>query len=165
MRALLVAALLLPAVVLAVEPYTTGDTLPATRFDDQHGLTHTLHEHVRVIVFSHDMEGGDVIKAALADDGPRLLGDAGAVYVADVSGMPTVIRRMFALPKMRKRTYPMLLDTDGDATARYPARPAQATVIVLDRLRVTSIQHHPDVVGLRESLVTLATVPESARDE
>lgn len=165
MRTLLVAALLLPAVVLAAEPYTIGDTLPPARFDDQHGRTHTLHEHVRVIVFSHDMDGGEVIKAALADDGPRLLGNAGAVYVADVSGMPSVIRRMFALPKMRKRAYPMLLDTDGDATARYPARPGQATVIVLERLRVTNVQHHADAVGLRESLLTLATVPESARDE
>jgi hypothetical protein len=56
MRALLLAALLAPALALA-EPYAVGDTLPPARFDDQHGRTHTLHEHVRVVVFSRDTEG------------------------------------------------------------------------------------------------------------
>jgi hypothetical protein len=157
MRALLLAVLLAPAAALA-EPYAVGDTLPAARFDDQHGRTHLLHERVRAIVFSRDMEAGDVIKAALGNgDGARLLGEAGAVYVADVSGMPGVIRRMFALPKMRQRPYAMLLDTDGDTTARFPSRSGQATVIVLERLRVTNVQYLPDAIGLRAALVGLAT--------
>jgi len=161
MRALCLAALLLPAVALA-EPYAVGDTLPAARFDDQHGRTHILHDQVRVIVFSRDMEAGDVIKTALRDDGATLLTNAGAVYVADVSGMPGMIRRMFALPKMRQRAYPMLLDVDGATTARFPARPGQATVLVLEKLRITNAQYHPDAVGLRGALTALAPPPPAA---
>jgi len=158
MRAVLLSVLLVPVLAWA-EPYGVGDMLPAARFDDQHGRTHTLHGHVRVIVFSRDMEAGDVIKAALSEDGARVLGDAGAVYVADVSGMPAVIRRVFALPRMRARGYPMLLDTEGEVTARFPARAGQATVLVLENLRVTTVQHHPDAVGLRDALTGLAAAP------
>jgi len=165
MRALVLAAvaavLVLPAAALAAPPYAVGDTLPAARFDDQHGRTHILHEQVRVVVFSRDMEAGDVIKAAFRDDGGALLGATGAVYIADVSGMPSMIRRMFALPKMRQRPYPMLLDVDGDDTARFPTRDGQATVLVLEKLRITNVQHHPDAIGLRDALSALA-VPGAA---
>ena len=54
------------------------------------------------------------------------------LYVADIHGMPSFIARMFAIPSMQKRPYPMLLDRDGAATARFPSEEGKATLLFLE---------------------------------
>ncbi len=49
--------------------------------------------------------------------------------------------RLFALPMMRKRAYPMLLDRAGSLTAQLPDADGKAMLISLESLRITHIQH------------------------
>jgi len=141
----------------AARPYAVGDELPAVTLQDQHGEKHTLDTTTKIVVFSRDMDAGKVIKAALADDGASLLERAGAVYVTDISAMPGLISRLFAIPAMRKRAYTMWLDRDGASTARFPAAPGQATVIHLDRRRITRIDQTSSAEDLRRMLAGTPT--------
>ncbi len=53
------------------------------------------------------------IGAALVESGAQRSGArerAGLVYGADISAMPAVIARMFALPKLRERLFPVALE-------------------------------------------------------
>jgi hypothetical protein len=45
------------------------------------------------------------------------------------------VRRLIALPRMRGRPYPVLLDEQGTATAALPAQEGKATVLWLEALR------------------------------
>jgi len=135
-----------------VQPYAVGDELPALTLEDQHGQAHTLGATTRIVVFGRDMDAGKVIKATLAEEGASLLEAAGAVYVADISAMPGLISRLFAIPAMRKRAYTMWLDRDGESTARFPAAPGQATVIHLDGRRITRIDQTSSAEDLRQML-------------
>lgn len=54
--------------------------------------------------------------------------------------MADLVTRSFALPKMRKRVYPMLLDREGRATKRISDEEKHGTLIELDKLRVVSIE-------------------------
>ena len=104
-----------PAVVpAALEPLA----LP-----DQHGEARAVDASVRILVLSRDMDGGAVVRAALEAQGDaagEFLSARGAVYVADVSRMPGLVRRLLAVPRMRSRPYSVLLDTTGDATRAEP---------------------------------------------
>jgi hypothetical protein len=135
-----IAALLLGAAPLRAEPLAVGDTLEAIELTDQHGELRRIDASRRAVVFTRDMEAGEVLKQALATDGAALLERSGAAYVADVSGMPALVLRIFALRKLRQRPYPMLLDRDGSKTARLPAQPGKVSVIVLEALQVKAVR-------------------------
>jgi len=152
----LVLASLLLAGVAAAEPYAVGDTIEGFSLEDQHGAVHDVDGRVRVIFFSRDMDGGELLEKALADRDPEFLNEISAVLVADISGMPRLIARLFALPSMRKRPYPMLLDRDGDTTASLPDVEDQATVILLKDLRVVRVDHYASEEALAESIAKLS---------
>ncbi|MBW2290642.1 MAG: hypothetical protein JRG90_22900 [Deltaproteobacteria bacterium] len=110
-----------------------------------------------IIFFAREMEGGAVIRALLEEEGPDYLTRTRALYVADISGMPSLIAKLVAIPKMQKeRLYPTLLDRDGATTAPYPSEQSRVTIMALDKLLVTAL-HYPDsVAGMRETLAEIA---------
>jgi len=158
--ALLLLFAALPAWAEDPAELAVGDAIDAFSLEDQHGVLHAVDQNVRAIVFAREMEGGEVVKEALADVGAVLLAEAGAVYVANVSGMPAIIRRMFALPRMRKRGYPVLLDTEGAVSERFPGRDGRATLIRLDALTIVGVDQFFAMEELQTALRSLA--PEAA---
>ena len=155
-RRLLVGALALSAMLIGdvafAQHYAVGDAIEPFTLDDQHGESRTVDASVKVILFSRDMKGGDFLKEGLADVEPEYLNGMNAVYVANISRMPGLIARMFAIPSMRKRPYSMLLDRDGETTARLPDAEDQATLIFLDRLTVQRIVHVTEAPAVRREL-------------
>lgn len=155
-RGWLVRALALAAWLVAdgayAQPYAVGDAIEPFTLEDQHGKSHSVDASVKVILFSRDMDGGDILKEGLAGVDPGYLSGKNAVYVADISRMPGLIATMFAIPAMRDRPYAMLLDRDGKTTARLPAAEAQATLIFLDGLRIQRISNVAEAPGVRKEL-------------
>jgi hypothetical protein len=145
-------ALCLLAAPAAAQPLAVGDHIEAFTLEDQHGVPRTVDAAVAVVLFSRDMEGGEVLKQALADAPPDLLASRRAVYVADISAMPGIVARMFALPKMKKRPYPILLDRKGQATARLPDIEGSATLIFLDDLAIDRVLYLSDPTQVRQEL-------------
>lgn len=148
-RLLLLALLLVgatPAATLA-----PGSTLAPLTLNDQHDAPLTIGPPIRLLLFTRDMDAGDLVKEALAEHAP-LLDAAHAVYVSDIGGMPALIARLFALPAMRKRPYRMLLDRDGAATAAIPSEKGKVTVLHLADLRVESIDYLDSAAAVRAAL-------------
>jgi len=149
-RAALVLGLLAPTA--AAEPYAVGSELPALTLEDQHGESHTLDRSIGLLLFSRDMDGGRVIQDALAEDGAAFLQAHSAAYVADVSRMPGLVRRMIAKPRMRKRPYTMWLDEAGEVTADFPSQDGLPTLLFLEERRIVRIQHPATAKELREAV-------------
>jgi hypothetical protein len=121
--------------------YGLGSTVDKVTLADQFGTRHVIDERVNVIVLTRDMAAGDIVKAALGHDGKTLLDQYRAVYVSDVSAIPTLVREYLAVPKLKERTYPMLLDTNGDFSARLPSRDKSATLLFLQGLRIVAVEY------------------------
>jgi len=155
MRMLLVGAVILVAWPATAGPLGPGDRLPPFAIEDQRGNEHTVDARVRAVLFAQDMTGGDILEAALADSGALRLAEADAVYVANVSGMPAIIRRLFALPSLRRRGYPVLLDTDGQLTRGLPGADGKATLIQLRELEIVDVTHYDAGDALREALLSI----------
>jgi len=130
----------LPARAEEPPPWQAGDHLAPFELADQHDQPGRVDESVRLLLFTADMDAGDLVKAALEAE-PKLqdLAAHGAVWVSDIHRMPAVITRLFALPSMRRRPYRMLLDREPGPSARIPREEGKVTLVVLDALEVRSI--------------------------
>jgi len=151
-RAAIVVAALLVVTRATAGPVAVGSTLAGFTAEDQHGAPATVDASVRLLVVSRDMDGGDVVKQALAGTSQTFLDERRVVYVADISGMPAMISKLFALPKMRERPYRVLLDRDGSLTRDLPREKGRATVVYIDALRVTRIDEVGSADELRSTL-------------
>jgi hypothetical protein len=148
MKSLVASTLILVASVAGAELYSVGSMLPRTELPDQHGNPQVIDDSVRVIVFSRDMDAGKLVRAAIEKAGPSLFERNSAVYVVNVTGMPTIIRSLFAMPALRRRPYRVLVDEDGAKTAGFPGGATYPTVMVLDKLKVTSLSYPTDADAL-----------------
>jgi hypothetical protein len=129
------------------------DTIAAIALEDQHGEPGGVDATTRGVLLSRDMEGGGLVREALATDGAAQLERAGAVYVADVHGMPALIRRFVALPRMRERPYRVLVDTDGAPSAALPSVAGKATWVRLEGLRVVELRFLSSADEVRQALL------------
>ena len=152
MRAPTLLLALLFANVASAAPYAAGDSMEPLSLEDQHDEAHSLDGSVEVVLFSRDMEGGDLLEEALADTPKGFLGEKHALYVADIHGMPSFVARMFAIPSMRKRPYSMLLDRTGEVTARFPSEEGKATLLFLDDLGIERVFYAASPNQIREAL-------------
>jgi hypothetical protein len=140
---MLTAVLLVMAVRAFADPTPTvlavGDTLPALALRDQNDVDVRIDAATRMVLFTRDMGGGGIVKEALAKGGQDTLAGARAVYVSDVSGMPSLVRSAFALPGLRKRAYSVALDEGGEVTRTLPFRAGKVTVLALAAGKITAI--------------------------
>lgn len=87
-----------------------GDPFPSWKLDDQHEKTHQLPgDSTEAIVFSRSKQADESLSPVLEEVvGERLIGGE-VVYLSDISRMPGLISRLFALPALRDRDYPVVL--------------------------------------------------------
>jgi hypothetical protein len=142
LRALVLAAALVVAGSAAGDeaPWRTRDRLQPFELPDPHGKTGRVDERLRLVLFTADMDAGRLVQRALEDPALQDLEAHRAAYVADVSRMPAVVTRLFALPSMRRRPYRTLLDTGPGPTTRIPREDGKVTLLALDELTVRSVE-------------------------
>ncbi|MCP3984898.1 MAG: FAD/FMN-containing dehydrogenase [bacterium] len=145
----------------AQAPYAVGDRLVPFQLEDQHEKVRALDKSAKLLLFSRDMNGGDLLREAIAELGAKGLTDLSAVYVADIHNMPSLIASLFAIPRMRDRPYPVLLDRDGSATARLPDVEDQATILELEGLTLRAIHHLDSVEAVKAQL---GMAPEASKE-
>jgi len=132
--------------------WVRGRAIVPFTLSDQHDRPHEVGSDVRLVLVSYDMNGGALVREALDGEPADTLMKVGAVYVANVARMPGFVTRMFALPRMRRRPYPVLLDRDGRATGSLIARDGEAIAVRLENGTVTSIEPLTSVAAVRSTL-------------
>ncbi|NCC29224.1 MAG: hypothetical protein EOM22_14075 [Gammaproteobacteria bacterium] len=143
--------ILFPAFVSAAS-FEMGAPMPVLTLKDQHDTAQTVDANTRVLIFSAERDVSALVETALADQTAESLSAAGIQYVSDISAMPGMVTSMIALPKMRKRPYPMLLGRKAEETAMLPREPGKATLIASEGGSITSVQFIGDAASLRAAL-------------
>lgn len=121
-------------------PWQAGDRLEPFELADPHGVAGRIDEGVRLVLFTADMDGGKLVQAALEDAALQDLAAHGAVYIADISRMPALVTRVFAMPSIRRRPYRTLLDPGPGPSVRMPREAGKVTLLELDALAVKSVR-------------------------
>lgn len=130
----------LSAATVAAAPLAVGDRLSVPALADQFDQPLPVTADTALMLFATDMDGNRLANDALQAAAPNCRVAPRVVYVADISGMPALVSRFIALPKMRERPYRIALDRSGTDTAALPREPGRVTLLHLQGLRVTQLQ-------------------------
>ncbi|MCH1926768.1 hypothetical protein L9G74_17960 [Shewanella sp. C32] len=135
--------------------YAIGDTLPNAQFEDQFAHAVVVNNETRWLVFTRSMAGAEVAQEALAGVTTEQLTKAHMSYVADISGMPSLIFKLVALPKMQDLSYSIALDREGELTKYYPVADGTAALLDLKEMQLTQIRYFDKASALKDALQPL----------
>ncbi len=148
--ALLSLCLLLSPAAMAAN-LAVGDTLPPLALADQFDKTHVLAADTRWLLFSHDRATSDALHPVLAELTPSQR--QGVVYVADISRMPALVSRLFAVPAMRELPFAVWLARDAANVAMLPREPGKLTVLALQGGQIAAVHYLDSMAALPALLV------------
>jgi len=127
MAAILLAAAL--ALSAHAAELAAGDSVPAFSAKDQFGNDFKFNPGLHFLLLGFDMRGSKAATQQFTSLGAGWLEQHSAAYVLDIHTMPSVITRLFALPKMRKCPARIILCEDGKTLAPYPRQTEKITVL------------------------------------
>jgi hypothetical protein len=129
------------AVSLFASDIKIGDTFPNFSYEDQFKAKHTLQDSTKIIIIAFTRDGGNVVRDALSDKEKGFLESKEALYIADISGMPSFISSFFAIPKMKKYPFNILLEKENSLLKVYPNKAEKVTIIKLTNKKIDSIEY------------------------
>ena len=125
--------------------FNVNSNIGSFKLTDQFEKVHTVNADVKTIIFSAEKDTSAGLNEFLSTKEKGFLKANNTVFIADISGMPSIISYLFALPKMKKYNYEVLLINEKD-DKRFVKQEEKLTVYKLENGVVTSI----DYVGTKD---------------
>ncbi|RXJ84597.1 hypothetical protein [Arcobacter sp. CECT 8985] len=111
--------------------FHVGDKIGMFSLLDQFDVKHTIDKNIKTIIVSFEKQTGKDVNEFLNSKDPTFLKDHNAVFIANISGMPTIITKLFALPKMRDYKHKILL-IYNDSDTRFKNVEGKSTLYKLE---------------------------------
>ena len=121
-------------------------------FNDQWDHEQILDAQVQLVILTSHKEGSAWVKQALKDLNISDLNARHWLYVANISSMPKMITKMFAIPKMRDYQFPVALVRDETRVKDWPIKKNTVAVYSLENLNIKSVDYFEDEASLKEFL-------------
>lgn len=129
-----------------------GQVLAPWTLLDQFEQAYTLNDQLQVLLVARSMDGAKLMNQAMEGKPSGFLEARDAVFVADVSRMPSLIATVFAMPAMRKYNYRVLLDGQSRVVPRYPGADDKVLWLAMHDGKVVSQREFADPVALAAAL-------------
>jgi len=141
MKSLLLIALLFANTLLA--DFKVGDGLPGITLPDQFDKDYNIRSDDTILIMAFEKDVSRAINEYLKTKPGAFLSDHHAKYISDISSMPSIITNMFALPKMKKYPFSILL-IYNDFGKQFNRKEEKITVFKLKYGIVKSISYITD---------------------
>ena len=137
-KKILVLAML--ATALFSNSFDVNSNIGSFELKDQFDKQNTVNSDVQTIIFSSERGTSSAINEFLSTKGADFLEKNNTVFIADISGMPSIISYLFALPKMKKYNYNVLL-IEEENDKRFLLKEERLTVYTLENGVVKNIKY------------------------
>ncbi|QKI88361.1 hypothetical protein [Thiomicrorhabdus xiamenensis] len=138
------------AMALSLSSFSVAaQSVPATEFQDQFEESIALNAQTTWVLLSSDKASGKLVKDSLDALGLEDLEAKKGLYIADVSAMPSLITKMFALPKMKKYAFQMAVVNDESQLQAWPREAEKVSAIRLNALEITSVEYFDSAEALQ----------------
>jgi len=138
MKHILLASLLLTGSLFA--DFKVGDTLPSITLEDQFEKESTVGEKDRLLIMAFEKDISVVVNEYLKTQEGSFLETHHAKYISDISTMPSIITSMFALPKMKKYPFSVMLINDKFGE-QFNRQEGKITVYTLKKHKIKEIRY------------------------
>ena len=127
-----------------------GKSLSDLKLNDQNEKPQTVTADTKVIFFSFSKPTGHACNDIIEKKPANYLAEHKALYVADVSAAPSLIKKMFILPDLKDLKFPILLINDDALSAAYSKgmNKEKIVVVLLDNGTITKIENLKDTKAL-----------------
>jgi hypothetical protein len=139
---------------LAAASLAVGSTLPDLALKDQHDKPVAISSDTRWVLIASEKPVSDMVSAVLSAEPAGVMARMRLVYVADISGMPALITRMFALPKLRELPFSIALVREAaemTQVADLPRQQGAATLLRLENGRIAQLAAVRNAAELRSA--------------
>ena len=108
-----------------------GKELASFTLKDQFDKEHSLTKDVKKVIFAFSKPTGHIMKLYLGVKKPDYLTSRDILFIADISGMPSMISKMFAIPDMKESKYPILLIKEKENAIRFRNEDQKGAVMII----------------------------------
>jgi len=119
---------------------SVGDSTPTFAIKDQFEKAHTIAADTKTILVAADKATSEIMRDYFLTKEKGFLEANKAYYVADISGMPSLIAKFFALPKMKKYPFSILL-VDEVQTKEFTKKEGNITVYSVTDGKISDIKY------------------------
>ena len=126
-----------------VEPFT---------LNDQFGEKHSLEKMPKLLICSFGKETGKLISNYFNAQDANYLTTHEIKIIADVSGVPSLLRSTFILPKMKKYSFEILIATESNFSEQFPQKEDELTILKLENGTVQEVLFVADEAQLKQSI-------------
>jgi hypothetical protein len=135
------------------KPINIGDTLPDITLKDQFGNTHTIDKNISKIIITFDKKSSLLANKfiSMKKESSHYLSEHNMAFVANISKMPSLITKLFAMPKMKKYEHTILLIND-DENDMFLSERKHISIYELKDGKVKDIKY---IRGIKELNITL----------
>ena len=98
---------------------------------DQFDAPHTIGTNIETLLFAFSKDAGGTVRGYLDKQEDEFLATHKALFIADISPIPVVIRNTLALPKLRKSSYSVMLIYEEEMAATLMNREHEGDIAVV----------------------------------
>jgi hypothetical protein len=138
-----------------VEPKLVVEkSLQSLKLNDQFGAPHVISNETKKVIFAFSKDIGHACNDFFATKEENYLKKSNAVFVADVSAAPSLVRSMFIMPGLKDFKHTILVLDNKEVSKEYkPAQNGDKIVVVLvDKNLITEIKYLNSVQELEKEL-------------
>jgi len=134
----------------ATPKLVVGKSLSDLKLNDQNEKPRTISKETKIVFFSFSKPTGHACNDFLESKPANFLQEHNALYVADVSAAPSLIKKMFILPDLKDLKFPILLINDDKLSAEFSKGMDKEKIVVvtLDNGTIVKIQNVADTKAL-----------------
>jgi len=137
MKKLLLISTLLTASLFA--EFKVGDTFPKTLLEDQFEKSMEIKSSDKLVIMAFEKDVSIEISTFLKAQPKDFMAKEHLKYISDISTMPSFITSMFALPKMKKYPFSVMLIED-DFGKQFNKKDEKVTLYKLKNRKITAIE-------------------------
>ncbi len=129
-------------------------SLEDLQLNDQFGKTHSIDNDTKMVIFAFSKDNGHDSNDFFDTQDSNYLNDRGVLFVADVSGAPSLIRSMFIMPGLEDFKHTVLVIDDDHKSASYKSGIDSEKIVVVslqDKI-ITDIKYLNSVDELKTLL-------------
>ncbi|MDD2653210.1 MAG: hypothetical protein PHX44_09200 [Sulfurimonas sp.] len=100
-----------------------------------------IPKDVKIVIASFEKETGALVNSYLQSQDTAYLSEHQAVFIADISKMPSVITTMFAIPKLKKYKHPIHINYSEGFDTVVPAKEDMVTLLFVENAKIKEIRY------------------------
>jgi len=140
--------------------FAFGDSLKITtplqafnnfKYTTQHDKKVSISDDIKTIIISYEKDTGRLVNKYLNTKYPPYLAKNRAIFIADIHEMPSIITKLFAMPKMRKYNHTIYIYDEDDFSKFAKPQDEKVTVIKIKDKKVDKIYYISTTQELKEA--------------